>query len=377
MTGRAEEPLPERAEVAVVGAGVAGLSAALGLARGGAGVVVLDRAPAPVPEGPWAATVGLAEHPGRLVAAVGRSAAAAILRFSVEGLDLLAEAGHLRRTGGLALAGSPAEVDEVRAGAAVLADLGVPAEVWEAGRAAAALGGEVLVPGAPARFVPAEGAVDADALVADLAGRAERIGVRLLRGAPVIGIEDAPTGVDLVLPGGRLRAEVAVLAAGWSLASLDRWFADKVHPVRERSLRVDGARPGVVATTAHGFCTLAPDDGGATVRGCRFATPDLGVGATDPHEAVPPVEARLADLARALLGKAATPRSAAGHLATHTCDGLPVLGPVPGRPRLVACAGWNGRAAALAPRGAAAVAQGLLEGRADGVPALMRADRFV
>jgi glycine/D-amino acid oxidase-like deaminating enzyme len=64
-------------------------------------------------------------------------------------------------------------------------------------------------------------------------------------------------------------------------------------------------------------------------------------------------------------------------LDTYTCDGLPIVGPLPGSTRRIACTGFCGNDAGLAPAAAAAVAEGLLgSGRPD-IPRCLTATRFV
>ena len=62
---------------------------------------------------------------------------------------------------------------------------------------------------------------------------------------------------------------------------------------------------------------------------------------------------------------------------TFSCDGLPIIGPIPGRPRFIACTAFNGRQYGLGLRAGKAVSQGILTGRAEGVPSIFKTGRFV
>jgi glycine/D-amino acid oxidase-like deaminating enzyme len=57
-----------------------------------------------------------------------------------------------------------------------------------------------------------------------------------------------------------------------------------------------------------------------------------------------------------------TGADAVARIVTHTCDGLPFVGPIPGDPRRVACTGMLGVGPALAVACADQVAEGLLFG---------------
>jgi glycine/D-amino acid oxidase-like deaminating enzyme len=111
-------PLPQRADVAVIGGGITGLSAALALARRGVSAAVLDTHAIG-----WGASsrnggmvlTGLKIDAATLLARYGRELARELFRASVESVDLveqLVRAGHIdchfSRCGHLALASKPA-----------------------------------------------------------------------------------------------------------------------------------------------------------------------------------------------------------------------------------------------------------------------------
>ena len=80
-------------------------------------------------------------------------------------------------------------------------------------------------------------------------------------------------------------------------------------------------------------------------------------------------------LAEALAGAEVSHRWA--WIQDHSCDGLPLVGPLPGDPRLVACTGFNGNLTGLPVRAARAVVDGLLAGRSAGAPRLLSPTRMV
>ncbi|MFZ5480100.1 MAG: FAD-dependent oxidoreductase [Myxococcota bacterium] len=165
-------------------------------------------------------------------------------------------------------------------------------------------------------------------------------------------------------------AEVTVWATGWSPA--DAWIADKVMPVRWQSLRLAGpslARPLVTRQTTVIYA------GGLDALGARWATPHLEVGETEPDPS-PAVSAMLERLARQDFPDAGPPGGARAGIVAEACDGLPVVGPVPGRPREVACVGFGALGLALLWRCAESVARGLCEGDDPEVPAALRSGRF-
>jgi glycine/D-amino acid oxidase-like deaminating enzyme len=119
-------------------------------------------------------------------------------------------------------------------------------------------------------------------------------------------------------------------------------------------------------------------DGAIVASGCRWASPHLEEGETEPV-VVDGVQARVEGVLREHFPDLATVAIERrwATIETTTCDGLPIVGPIPGRPRRIACAGWHGNGPGFAVRAARAVADGLLFGRPEGVPACLLPGRFL
>jgi len=373
--------LPDSVDVAVIGGGLAGLTAAAELAESGASVALLeardDLAAAISGRDAGLALTGLGDNPHRLIAAIGKKVAGEITAFTMENLALLDGMGLLRRTGGLAI-GIRNEVDEIPLTVAAAAAIGVEAELWEAERVNATLRSQGL---GVARFTPAEGLIDPRAVAAALAKRARAAGAILKSDCPVHQTSE-DHGVLLHHPEGVLRAEVVVLAAGAALADLDPYLSDKLYPVRTQLLSLpapaDRFEHASSALYGYHFWRQAAD-GSVLVGGCRWATPHMEVGETDDSTTVPIIDARIRGfIDQTFPDLAEQPTTARwSAIMTFSCDGLPILGPIPGRPRFIACTGFNGRQYGLGLRAGRAVAEGILTGRAAGVPSVFKAGRFV
>jgi len=61
---------------------------------------------------------------------------------------------------------------------------------------------------------------------------------------------------------------------------------------------------------------------------------------------------------------------------TFSCDGLPIIGPLPGRPRIIACGGFGAYSPSLSLRAAQAVVDGVTTGESSGVPTCFGTQRF-
>ena len=161
-----------------------------------------------------------------------------------------------------------------------------------------------------------------------------------------------PDGGWPYLPGQPAAAEVTVLAAA------------------------AGAAPSLGATAQYGHLSFsAGADGALRWAGLRWATPHLEVGETDESAPTPAIDARL-DAVHARSLAAFGPKVAAWSVVhTHTCDNLPLVGPLPGQPRRALCLGFRDQQGALALESGRAVARGIL-GEDPALPSFLSPSRL-
>lgn len=311
---------------------------------------------------------GLSEHPARLTEAlgpVGGPAFYALARRSVALLgDLVTPADQLW------FAIDEREEGLLDASVAALAGLGF--DVRAVGVEAVAERGLV---GARRGFVLAgDGLVDPRHALDALLGRARAAGARFCRGR-VTAVHEDSDGLVAHVGAHRLRAEVVVYAAGIGAGALDPYFADKIWPVREQALRIVHDLPSLSGRAGYGWTWFRPMPGGTLVGGCRWATPHLEVGETEP---VPTdvIQGRIEAFARRHLHADAPIDARWAWIETHSCDGLPLVGPLPGQVRRIACTAFCGNDWGLGPAAAALVVDGLLGGPAE-TPAMFAASRFL
>ena len=371
-------PLPERVDITVVGDGLAGLAVALFLAEGGAQVCLLcpddTVGSGLLGREPGLVFTGLAEPPDRLVLSVGEARATELLRFSAASVRLARELGLARSTGGLHAALGTDEEASMAPAARVLEDAGIEVEIWEAEAVNAALGSTGFGRG---RYLAGDGLADPEAAFEILWDRLGRAGVIRCTGQTVEEVDTSGGRGTVRIGDQRVKSELIVLTGGFELARLDPWFSDKLTPVRTQLLatapRALGPLPlGFSAQLGYLF-GRGSSDGRLVLGGCRWATPHLETWETDDSVIVDLVDARLRAASQRHFPGAAEAASAAAllHLA------LPSGGPLPGRARLATCVAFNGRPWSLALRCARALADGLLTGRPEGLPAMMRSDRFL
>ena len=152
-------------------------------------------------------------------------------------------------------------------------------------------------------------------------------------------------------------------------------------PVRDQGLRVEG-QPSSGSVTAgragQGWTCWRVDDDGVRVSGARWASPHLEVGERDASVIVPSIQSKLEGFARQRLGLDGPVVERWAWVFAQSPDGLPVVGPLPGDPRLVGCVGFGATPLGLEVAAARSVAEGLLEGEGEvEVPWMLSSRRIV
>lgn len=329
-------PLPIRADVVVVGGGITGISLAYWLGRGGADVLVLERARlAAGASGRNAGFLlaGVASSYADAVTKHGRGLAAEVWAFTIENNQRLAQllggrAGW-RGGGSWTLAASPEEAATLKTSAQLLREDGLPGEwVPAAGAPGPGLGGLLN---------PADGELQPVELVALLADTATAL---VLEGIEVVGVEPSGSGVRVQTTGGEVGAGAVVLATnGYTRQLLS---AVAINPVRGQMLATEAAQPVSERPvyTEHGFVYWRQlVDRRVLIGGFRHRALADETGYDErPTQAVQ----RHLDAHLHALGVTAPVTHRWAGVMGFTPDGLPLVGPVPGAPGVYLCAGYSG-----------------------------------
>lgn len=365
------------ADVVVVGGGFAGLSAAWRLASGGADVLLLEgrEHPGAGASGrmPAVAVRGVAEHPWRLVHSLGAPDARDLHALGARGFEALDGLGALRRTGSIwTSVEQEREPEELARSSGILAGWGVPASLLPPAAVDEALGTTGFGPGLR---VDDEGHARPDAL-GRLARAARAAGARLVAGCPTLALDEDGDRRIVRTPRGDVAADVVVVAAEAGTAALVPAAGTWLQPVRHATLALSGPAPPdrPALRAAFGWTWGAPTDDGWHLCGCRWASPHLELGETDEAQVHPAVLERLVATAARFLPHH-VPTRAWGAIAARGCDGLPVVGPLPGSPDVVLCAGFDGQGVGLGIGCGLGVADALLGD--DPLPPRLRAHRLV
>lgn len=375
---------PRACDVAVIGAGFAGLTAALALAEGGVAVSLFEKAPAvgtgASGQGPGYAGIGVLEHPWRWRSSLGEAGARGLVEFNLVNLEVARRRGSFRGGGAAWAAVDPREVAEVRQSAQALRDLGLAVDLVSGADLEARLGVRGLQEG----FVTAEGGtVDPERTLEGLALALLDRGGQLHCGVSVSQTVDSADAIELIWEGpegpGRTRCEALVFAAGADLETIDRRFEKIITSTREQFVEVEVSDEGALKIplrTGFGWTRAARIGGRLRWSGCAWASPHFEIGETEPG-LVPKIQDKLDQFGDHHLPIAGLARHRGSYRWGRPCDLLPIIGPWPGDPRRVACGGFVDHDAGFAFAAGEAVARGLLTGGDGSVPKILSPARFL
>lgn len=324
-------------------------------------MVLFDEAPGPVASSGRSlgiVSAGFVDSPWRLKAGLGERTARGLSFWSSLAVQSLtrtaAELGvPIEATGTWHAALDQQEKEEWVESARLLRDWGIA----ETRVAHASELSELGLPGAIAGavHVAGGGSLDVGAFMQALAARFFEAGGRCLSGHSVT--LDERQGAPVALVGDQaLECELAVVAAGASAPSVHPFFGSCVYPVRLQGQRLEAAQvtgariPAAPVLARHRFEAWGRErDGGLGFVGSRWAEqPEMEAGVTEDTSVSGKVsEKQDAFLAERLGVSTEARRDRWTGIVAYTCDGLPILGPLPGAPKVIGLVGWSGWGLAL------------------------------
>jgi gamma-glutamylputrescine oxidase len=334
----------------VIGAGVAGLSCALALARHGLETVVLERstvaAGASGRNGGFLLAGPAAFYPDareRYGGDRARRIYAATLETQAEMYALATELGAgewMQRVGLLRASASDEEAEHVRRQVEALREDGFPAELVE----------RDALPAAVARYAlngcltEHDGALHPARWIRALARGAEAAGARIHDGSPVEAPVPAPGEGELRTPAGVVAARQVVVASDGALPALVPEFAPRV---RARRLHMTATAPLservtdrlVYSRWGYEYFQQRPD-GRLLIGG--FSDLDGEDSYTDADSGSPRIWERIERLIGEGLGLDAEITHRWAGVVGYSDDDLPYVGEVPGRAGLFVAGGYSG-----------------------------------
>jgi gamma-glutamylputrescine oxidase len=353
-----DEPYEERpalegrveAEACVIGAGVAGLSCALALARAGVDTVVVER--------DTVAGGASGRNGGFLLAGAApfypdarerygheraRRIYAATLETQEQMYELADELGagdSMRRVGLLRASASEEEAEHVARHVEALREDGFPGELIERPELPPVVARHAL----NGCLTEHDGALQPARWIRALARGAEAAGARIHDDTTVVGPVPAPGEGELRSSGGSIVARNVVVASDGALPALVREYAPRVRP---RRLHMTATAPLAEHVTdrlvysrwGYEYFQQRPD-GRLLIGG--FSDVDGDASYTDSDAGNPAIWERIEQHIRDDLGLDPVITHRWAGVVGYSDDALPYVGEVPGRPGLWVAGGYSG-----------------------------------
>src|SRR5712675_403406 len=225
-------------DIAVVGAGLAGLSVALEAARLGASVAVLEgRHIGWNASGNQLGTImpGYALPIGELIARVGFEDTRELWSLSKQGAELVRANASEDLIPGIAISEGALEVSNVDVGDQLISrlqmlgeDFDTEVEGWQVDRVRAELKTDRYFHGV---YYPNAFQIDGRRYIHGLAALARRAGARIFEDTPVVSVDPSGIRKRIVTPSARLRASHIVLAGNVHLGATLRRLSETLLPV--------------------------------------------------------------------------------------------------------------------------------------------------
>jgi glycine/D-amino acid oxidase-like deaminating enzyme len=266
-------------DIAVIGAGVAGLNAALGARSLGARVVVLEAA-SQIGTGATGRNAGILSAGINMGLADLPAGSPDREMWPATTSELLALAAEIHRpdallkaslTGAVSLAETPTAARHQGREAEARIRMGLRAEVWTPAEVAEATSGRLDIRGVvQALWLPDEGRIQPLTLLAHLAEKARRAGIALVGGARVTEYQQQASraGWQLHLAGGaRVKASGLLVATGPTTLPTARLYA-LAFPAD-----LPDAFPLFWDSAPYTYCDFRPGQGRLTVSGGRYGRP--------------------------------------------------------------------------------------------------------
>src|SRR5882757_8006731 len=238
LPGRSRLSFDLDVDICVVGAGLAGLTVALEVARLGASVAVLEgRHVGWNASGHHLGTVmpGFGLPIGELIARIGFEDARELWSLSKEGVEYVRATASEELIPGIALSEGALEVSNVEAGEELISrlqmlgeDFETEDEGWQVDRVRDQLKTDRYFHGV---YYPKAFQIDGRKYVHGLAALATRAGARIFEDTPVVSIDSSGIRKRIVTPSARLRASHIVLAGNIHLGEPLRRLSETLLPV--------------------------------------------------------------------------------------------------------------------------------------------------
>jgi glycine/D-amino acid oxidase-like deaminating enzyme len=365
--------LPNHVDVAIIGSGLTGCTIAMELKQQNISFALLENSNTiglgMSSRDGAVSRLGIGDNPMRLNSSLGEDIAKKILRYTQENANWLVSNDLCLEKGGLYISTNKAEEEELQHSCKLLKKWGFPVHLYDQAKINNLLQGNSFFDGYyhsnDICFSPYE-----------FFQRCKTLQPFLHTRCFVEQIQSNNT-LQLQTSKGRLLCEIVVIANNQQARHLDPFFTDKITPVRLQSIAVPSKQKQLPAQCQYGYIQWRDNDQYRLISGCRWGTPHLEVGESDDSLLSPIIGAHLRKFAKNTFNITANPEYEWTGIMGFSCDGLPLIGALPGTSDIISCCGFSGNQASLGFAAGASVANLIVNGKAPTLPTIFHPSRFL
>ncbi len=228
--------------------------------------------------------------------------------------------------------------------------------------------------------LPNEGCINPTQLTDTLCEKMREASIPLCCSADIQSIENHNGGVRVRHQHGTTDAEILIYMQHDRLQKIEPFFSSTLHSVRMQSIAYTRTTPFIPhsCTAQYGYINWRDEGNIRFLSGCRWATPHLEQGESDDSVTVLSIEEALIRTAKQCFSEEnINILHRWSMIERKSCDGLPLVGPLPGRDHIIACTAFHGRLLGLGFACAESIKDLLMHGRTLTLPSCFSTRRFI
>lgn len=362
-----QKPLSFTTEIVIYGGGPSGIFCALELARCGVNVILIEKnhhllggfSGRTLPK----LMLGLNDSVSRLVSGMGDFKTEKILTLGLQSRQLWMERNLFHETGGWHIAAEVREEKEIHHSLQFLNTK----ELWRSKASENKFGA--------AFFSEDEGLINRQAASDFLFNELHNLGVKMHFGCSIFDTRIRNNTVITQTSLGDFHSDLLLSSQGWESIKMDPFFAQALTPVREQWVAYPCSDIVELHHMQYGHQQWATLGDHLIYGGCRWASPHFEIGERT-HILNPKIHEHLKRNAKQRYPLIQSPTHAWTSIMTQSCDGLPIVGALPGRQNELCCLGLSNNSFSLGPALGTALAGMLVGKESFRLPQWLQPQRF-
>ena len=320
--------------------------------------------------------LGLLDNFWRIAQGMGENAAHEIYRASQRGTQILRSLTNIR-TGGWMLSKDERERQELNKLYALYKQWGTNASMLSKKEISEAFPSGSIYTGIQHKE---EGSIHPEILTSTLSLQAQEHDVSICSSVNIKNIEDHNGGVRIHHQHGFTDSDVIIYMQHDQMHTLEPFFSTTLTTVRMQSISYLRTSPYIsqACTTQYGYIRWRDEGLLRLISGCRWATPHLEQGEVDDTITIPAIEAALVRTVQQCFDEEEVHvQHRWSMIERKGCDGLPLVGALPGRDHVISCTAFQGRLLGLGFAGAESILELLDTGKTSTLPTSFSLRRFI